>query len=453
MTDAPLAKLLVVDDSTTVLRVMEGILSQAGYDVTCLDSGREVVEVARSMRPDLIFVDFAMPDVTGYGVCHALGNTPELETTPIVVMNTRGDTVGDRFIRELGIVDHITNPLAPAVLLAVVEHTLEKACGKEPQTRRTPIPLTRRTERDASNPAQARRALASLLAAELDAEDDLVDKLERVLDLSHVREAVTKLSSVEASRHPLHGQLAVVPVAEVMQVLSLQRQSGFLHVQHGEPRVSIAFKDGSVRLTTGANLPPEFLLGNILVQEKLIPPEDLELFLTNRRGTSQRLGAQVVKLGYLKQKDLHRALRRQSSELVYELLRWSRGEFWFECCDELPKDVLEFEFDLTIDELLMEGFRRVDEWGLVESVIPSFDGVPCRTPVSLDHLGPAGLTEDEQKILTAVDGRRNVHAIIREVTASSFDVARILYRLVSSRVVAMQLQIPPVELTIDDTVT
>jgi len=430
---------------------MEGILSQAGYDITCLDTGREVVDVARDMRPDLIFVDFAMPDVTGYGVCHALGSTPELETIPIVVMNTRGDTVGDRFIRELGIVDHITKPFAPEVLLAVVEHTLEKARDKTPLTRRTPIPLARRSERNASNAGQARRALASLLAAELDA-DDITDKLERVLDLSHVREAITKLSSVEASRHPLHGELAVVPVAEVMQVLSLQRQSGFLHVQNGEPRVSIAFKDGSVRLTTGANLPPEFLLGNILVQEKLIPPEELDLFLTNRRGTSQRLGAQVVKLGYLEQKDLHLALRRQSSELVYELLRWSRGEFWFERCDQLPEDVLEFEFDLTIDELLMEGFRRVDEWGLIESVIPSFDGVPCRTPVSLDRLGPAGLTDDEQKILAAVDGKRTVHEIIRTVAASSFDVARILYRLASSRIVAMQLQIPPVELTIDDTV-
>jgi CheY-like chemotaxis protein len=432
MTEPTLASILIVDDSAIVLRVMKGILSQAGYQVTCLDSGRDVVDVARQVRPDLIFVDFAMPDISGYGVCHALGNDPELDSIPIVVMNTRGDTVGDRFIRQLGIVDHITKPFAPEVLLTVAEHTLQKIHGDQPLNRRPPVSPSRPRSNGEPTPGEVRQRLAHLLADEIDIRADLAREIERALDLDPIRAAVHDLTSVEVSRHPLHGELSVVPVAEVLQVLSLQRQSGFLHVQRGDARISIAFENGIVRLTTGIRVREELLLGNILAHLGLIQTEELDLFLKNQPDRRQRLGAQAVRLGYLSVEDLHRALRRQSSELVYEILRWSSGEFWFERCDELPEEVLEFDFDLTMDELLMEGFRRVDEWGLIQTAIPSFDRIPCRAT-----LAPQGLTDEEANVHAAVDGRRTVHEIIRTVGAPSFEVARVLYRLVSSRIVTM----------------
>ena len=121
------AKLLVVDDSATVLRVMEAVLTEAGYDVVCLDGAGEVLETARREAPDLVFVDFAMPGVNGFGVCQALGVDPEVDSIPIVLMSTRGDPVGERFVREMGIVDHITKPFAPEALLALVQHILRKA--------------------------------------------------------------------------------------------------------------------------------------------------------------------------------------------------------------------------------------------------------------------------------------------------------------------------------------
>src|SRR5687768_10008697 len=98
MSSAPRpAKILVVDDSATVLRVMEFVLAQAGYEVRCVDSGKEALEHAKRERPELIFVDFGMPEMNGFEVCQKLGEDSELETIPIVVMSTRGDVIGDRF--------------------------------------------------------------------------------------------------------------------------------------------------------------------------------------------------------------------------------------------------------------------------------------------------------------------------------------------------------------------
>ncbi|MBI3178987.1 MAG: response regulator, partial [Deltaproteobacteria bacterium] len=168
MASAIRARVLVIDDSQTVLRVMEGVLSQAGCEVTCLESGRDVVEAARHTRPDLIFVDFAMPEVNGYGVCKLLGEHADLETIPIVVMNTRGDPVGERFIRDMGIVDHISKPFAPEALLAVAQHILDKTRGTDPALRRRPVTPAQPPAVSVDADALARQALAARLAEAVD---------------------------------------------------------------------------------------------------------------------------------------------------------------------------------------------------------------------------------------------------------------------------------------------
>jgi len=248
----------------------------------------------------------------------------------------------------------------------------------------------------------------------------------------------------------LAGDLAQLSIAEVLQMLSLQRQSGVLTAVHGTASVSIAFKDGAVRLVTGEGVGREFLLGTILVREKLMQPSDLDLFLHNRDGTTQRLGSQIVRLGYVSQPDLERALRHQSSELVYELLRWSRGHFEFYRRATLPDEVLEFDFGITTDELLMEGYRRVDEWRLIEGAIPTFSLVPVRLTGGLEHAGPDGLNAEERAVYDTVDGVRRVHDIMEQIGRSTFAVASVLYRLVSAHVIGISR--PPVRGERHDTV-
>jgi len=428
------ARVLVVDDSPGVLRIAEAALNEAGCAVTCLDHGAEATEAARRIRPQVILVSYSLGDTGGYDVCRRLGEDAELEGIPIVIMSSRADPVGDRFIRELGVVDHITKPFSPDALVAVVQHTLDK-----PSFRRRPFSLSV----EAADPG--RPTAAGRLAAEIadalghDDDDDAASaQVQRILEARGSGPLIRDLFFERIDRPGLTGEMSVVPIAEVLQLLSMQRQSGFLRVTHRDTAVSIAFKDGDVRLVTGENLAEEFLLGNIVVQEGMLEPGELDVLLNNRKGTRQRLGTQMIKLGYLSKEQLHEALRRQSSELCYELLRWSTGRYTFTPQDELPAAVLEFEFDLTTDELLMEGFRRVDEWGLIESALPSFDEVLTPAPGGAAHTGPQGLTTEEQNALRAVDGRRTAREVIAELGLGTFVGARLLYRLVAARVVTVR---------------
>lgn len=428
-------RVLVVDDSAIVLRVVEGVLSKAGYTVQCLDHGRTIVADAVRFRPDLVLVDFAMPDVNGYDVCRALGEHPTLEGLPIVIMSTKGDPVVDKFVRTMGVVDHITKPFAPAALLAVVEHRL---------TKMPTLQLARRPTEPVVGISPEIERLAAVLRESAGFEgmslERVIAEVTRVAGMPHVLRAIHDVVLTVPGGPAMSGDLGIISIAEVMQLLSMQRQSGFLIVRRDRAVVSIAYKDGKVRLTTGEYIPEELLLGSIVVRERLMEPKDLEVLLNNRRGTRRLLGAQLVRLGYVSREELHQALRKQSAELVYELLRWGRGSFEFERAEALPPEVLEFDFDLSIDELLMEGFRRVDEWGLIESAIPSFDDIP----VQVAHVArERTFTTEESEVLASVDGRRSVQEIIDLVGTGTFQVAVVLYRLVAARVVALRTQALP----------
>jgi hypothetical protein len=83
----------------------------------------------------------------------------------------------------------------------------------------------------------------------------------------------------------------------------------------------------------------------------------------------------------------------------------------------------------------MEGFRRVDEWRLIEGSF-DFDDTLQRDSGAVERLsGSAELTEQERKVLDAIDGQRTVRQILDYVHVSTFDVCKILYQFLNSRVV------------------
>jgi len=84
--------------------------------------------------------------------------------------------------------------------------------------------------------------------------------------------------------------------------------------------------------------------------------------------------------------------------------------------------------------IMMEGFRRVDEWRLIEGSF-DFDDVLLRDPLAMDRTESAGLTESERSVLEAIDGKRTVRQILDSARASTFDVCKNLYQFLNSGLV------------------
>src|ERR1043165_6205914 len=165
---------LVIDDSPTITKVVQLVLTKAGYQVATAPDGEAGLAAVRSQRPDLILLDFVMPRMNGYQFCRELVADPKLRDIPVVLMSAKGDQVGERFVKVMGIVDYITKPFSPEAITAVVQHTIGKYG--------TP------GEKDEDNP--------SLVTGEDLAANDDADKTHaKTAALSHLREEIADVVS------------------------------------------------------------------------------------------------------------------------------------------------------------------------------------------------------------------------------------------------------------------
>lgn len=455
-------KVLVIDDSPTILKVVQLVLTKAGYTVDTAPDGEAGIELAKKEKPSLILLDFVMPKMNGYQVCKALSGDSELAEVPVVLMSAKGDQVGERFVKVMGIVDYITKPFSPEAITAVVGHILKKYSREkeaeakpEPEVEKEPEALAdaadaaHKVRRDALS--QLRDSLSRAAAAGILSHPDFMDKdlaaatlteaTRDALDnatleafLGEIRAACPELA--ETGSPGLTGDLRVVPIADILTLLQTQIQNGVLTVTRGGAKIELYFKEGRVEVATAAGVAEEFLLGRFIVESRLMTQDELDDFIDEgAEGEGGLLGTRLVKSSRLTNSELKEAMTSQTSELVYELLRWNFGRFTFRATTDLPALAMEASLSMSVDSILMEGFRRVDEWHLIEREVSDFDQIFLRDDEAVRKMGPSRLTREEQTVLELVNGKNTIKDIIRQSRMGSFEVSKMLYRLLSIKLI------------------
>jgi phosphoserine phosphatase RsbU/P len=106
-------RLLLVEDSSTMRRMIAGFLQQEGYEVSTACDGRDGLEKAREVTPELILTDYEMPELDGPGFCQALKADGVLRTIPVIMLTTLGATESKVIGLDAGADDYIEKPRSP----------------------------------------------------------------------------------------------------------------------------------------------------------------------------------------------------------------------------------------------------------------------------------------------------------------------------------------------------
>nr|YP_009396910.1 putative transcriptional regulator OmpR [Ophidocladus simpliciusculus]ARW66096.1 putative transcriptional regulator OmpR [Ophidocladus simpliciusculus] len=121
--DSQKEKILIVDDETSIRRILETRLSMIGYEVVSASDGEEALTIFRKEYPTLVILDVMMPKLDGYGVCQELRKESNV---PIIMLTALGD-VSDRITGlELGADDYIVKPFSPKELEARIRSVLRR---------------------------------------------------------------------------------------------------------------------------------------------------------------------------------------------------------------------------------------------------------------------------------------------------------------------------------------
>lgn len=113
-------KVLVIDDSKTIRRSAENLLSKEGCSVITATDGFDALAKIADSRPEIIFVDIMMPRLDGYQTCALIKNNTEFKATPVVMLSSKDGLFDKAKGRIVGSDQYITKPFSKEELLGTI---------------------------------------------------------------------------------------------------------------------------------------------------------------------------------------------------------------------------------------------------------------------------------------------------------------------------------------------
>jgi DNA-binding response OmpR family regulator len=116
--------ILVVDDSTTNVVLLEAILEEKGYRIETALNAKEAYAIMAQKTPDLILLDLLMPKISGFDFLAEIRNNESTRSTPVIVVSALTDEENITKIMDMGAIDFIKKPIDLQYLVDKVESVL-----------------------------------------------------------------------------------------------------------------------------------------------------------------------------------------------------------------------------------------------------------------------------------------------------------------------------------------
>jgi hypothetical protein len=216
------------------------------------------------------------------------------------------------------------------------------------------------------------------------------------------------------------GNLKTMELTELMQWLSQSKKTGTLHIDNGQVKKQVHFRDG--RIVSSASTDPKEHLGHFLVSHGFISETELSNAIQMQEKTGMLLGKILLTIGAISDEDLNRLLKLKAEEGLYDIFSWSEGAFRF-VDGELPEKNF-IAMSLEVTGIVLEGARRVDEWKRIREVIPSPEAIPVAVVEPLDD---PSLSQGARQVLQLVNDDRTIEEICLQTHSSEFHVCRVLF--------------------------
>lgn len=372
---------LVVESDASLQRLIADALREANYE---LATEREAAWAERSLlvrAPDAMVVDTQLPDGPGFRVAEALRKDPEAREVPIYFIASRhpGQAHATEARRRFAPAEYLPAPFDLNTLLA-------RLLARVPPPPRPRAPST---------PPVAPPAVATPDRAQL-AEARVVERQSR------------KLS--EGTREPeLSGSLGRQSFAQLLRRLYSGRRTGALLLVRGTTKKLVYFRDGyptSVR----SNLLSE-CLGQILLAQRRLAPEQVELSIARMKQERRQQGEILVEMGMLSPHGLEQALVEQLEVKLFDLFSWQDGTFAFREDMKPPGDGI--ALPRAPAALILEGIRRHYDEARQEQILSAFSGrFPVPTADPLMQLQDLTADPNERRFIQGVDGTQMLEAIL-----------------------------------------
>lgn len=239
----------------------------------------------------------------------------------------------------------------------------------------------------------------------------------------------------------LVGNLRDFGLSDFLYLVDRGYKTGCLHLERGNDSASLYFDKG--KLVTAGRIGGQHRVTEVLVQRgKLTQEQAIVASGLSHNGTP--LSHILLEHNVISREDLQRTLQQHIEESVYSLFGWPDGEFRFEQNQRPASDAPIVPVPISVENIIMEGVRRIDEWGRIKDRISSTDLVVRFVEQSGEKAKGVNLSAQEWRVFARINGKQTLSEIAQKTNLGEFEVCRIVYGFLTAGLVELQKRPRPV---------
>lgn len=373
-------KVLVIDDSATIRKLVDTHLSPAGYAVTLAPTAEDGLQLAEEIRPDLILLDHQLPGTTGFEVCKQLAASSTLKLIPVVVSSTLRKKAYVEYADLDNVVDMLPKPYTENLLRTTVENAIETAAMiVESQTKGSAIP-------------------------------EIIG---------------------ETCEPDLAGRFGVFGLREVVDFLNNGTKQGVLEVEAERLRLWIYLDRGRVQGISATGLQPEETQRVVeLLPESLQSLSEVLRLTIAGRGTAEFDGfVQLMDKRVLDPRLTAKLLRFQAAMLIGLAMKRPLKGYQFRATSNFPSLQRDLPLEISLMGLMVEHALHCDAAELAEDD-PALRFV--RQAIRGQNLDRAGLSAKHMKIMSLLSEPRSIDELQSRLGWERDELRRVLAGFVSA---------------------
>ena len=375
-------KVLVIDDSATIRKLVESHLGTAGYDVTCAPNAEDGLRLAQSICPDLILLDHQLPGTTGLEVCKQLIQIPALQQTPVVISSTLRKKAYVEYADLDNVVDMLPKPYTEDLLITTVANAIETA--------------------------------AMVLASQ------------------SMGAAVPEIIG-DPSDSDIQGSFAMFELREILDMLNNGQKTGALELAGEKLRLWIYLDNGRVQGISASGITPAEIEEMISRMPESLSnlAQVLKLMVANRGSAEFESFLQLLDRRVIDPRLTSRLLRFQAAQLMGLAFKRKLTNFEFRGSNELPGINKSLPLDISVMALLIENAMHLSDSELGPE---NANDVYSRKTIRGQNLDRAGLSARHMKVLNLLAEPVSTSELAERLGWERDEARRVLHGLLAAGV-------------------
>jgi hypothetical protein len=232
----------------------------------------------------------------------------------------------------------------------------------------------------------------------------------------------------------LKGNLRDFSITQLLNLVNVARKTGTLIVERSQEQVFVSFREGKLSYAhDGANAAS---LAMVLYHAKKLNAAQVRAINERSGGMSDKeLGLLLINSNYISQQEILISLQAYYLNMVNRLFTWGEGLFHFD--NELlpPKDKITVR--ISLENLIIEGIRKMREWEQLQGEIPSLEMAlkfSQRPGINMRNLK---LSVDEWKVISFINPKNTIRQIAKATNKNELEIRRIVYSFIQAGLVDM----------------